>query len=505
MHSAGLLTAASNVFRLRVDPADQDARRALVEAVPELEERAAWIEALARRVSEGLSEGRYALLPSRDGWVVPTDKDADDGEAKEERTHSLTLHCLADLVTQPADALDAVWIDDRWIGRHQLAGATRITDSLEVLSSLEATNRISEDEHRGCILRLRAANVRVIPMAASEILYHLRAAPISDGKVVETQALRILRQHAAATLEEVGSLQVPSLPQLSRGEVGELEVLRAYAAAWRESIFEIWQSLNRGTGTSALARAEAQSTWIVEHLYVDPALIRGRAGPMNLGADLRLSAFAAAALLVSAIQLIRGDGGLTGEDESDAPTAYARWVYNAVLTQRVERDERFRAALVEHLRTILIDWAKSDADDDVSRATAHLLANRAFELLPAALQDLLAEDANFMATIGRAVVSSLNIGRWHLDVSKFASAAAKLLASPGTSADEPTVEIEVLSAFDAEVPPKSSCRGPDRPASPYGPMRLARRCISTTRHSASSFRPARPAAQRLQRSEIRST
>ncbi len=451
--AAGLLSDASDIFKLRVDPTDQDGRRALVDAVPDLEEQAEWIEILVRRISDGLSDGRYVLLPPMESYVESADKE--DVEAKGDRPYSLQLRCLADLVTQPADALDAVWIEDRWLGRHRLAGATRITDGLEVLSSLEAAHRITETEHRRCLLRLRAANVRIIPLEANEILYHLRVAPISNGRVVETRPLRILRQYAAATLEDAKSLQVPDLQQLSRGEVGELEVLRAYDAAWRESLLNIWRSLGHGASTSALARAEAESAWIMENLYIDAALMRSRAGPSNLGADQGLSALTAAGLLVSAIQVMPSDSWLRGENEGDIAGAYTHWIYDAALARRVEGDERFRRALVEQLRRILIDWAKHDDEDDVaSRAAAHLLANRIFELLPGALQDALAEDAEFIAAIGRAVVSSLSIGRWHVEVSTFASAAADLLAETPSDADVTAVEIEVLPGLDEEASPR---------------------------------------------------
>ncbi|HKI80138.1 MAG TPA: hypothetical protein VKA04_00690, partial [Pseudodesulfovibrio sp.] len=102
----------------------------------------------------------------------------------------------------------------------------------------------------------------------------------------------------------------------------------------------------------------------------------------------------------------------------------------------------------------LSEWTSHDDEDQIAKATALLLSNRAFELLPAELQDALAEQPGFMATIGRAVVTSIPVGQWHLDIGEFAAAAADLLEPPAEGQEPAAVRIEVLPPPEIDAPPE---------------------------------------------------
>lgn len=446
-----LLQLAAEVFRLRLDPEDQDARRTLVQNLPELQAQTDWIDDLARRVSEGLADGRYALLPPRE---TALESEESSGSAEREHPISMALRSLAEIVSQPADTLDAVWIEDRWLGRHRLAGTTRIVDALEVMSALQAAGQLTDADRYRRLLRMRAGNVRIIPLDADEILHSLRTASIAKGRVSETRSLRVLRQYAAASLEDADTLSVPDLDGLRRGDVGELDVLRAFDTAVREALLRLWRGKDGARSPADLSEVRARSAWIVENLYIDTSLMRSRVGPVRAGADAGLSALSAAGLLLSAIQLARADSTLTGEDETEVGEAFSRWVYDVVVAMRFKRDDRFRSALVEQLARILSEWASHDEDDQITKAAALLLSNRAFELLPADLQDALAEQPGFMHAIGRAVVTSIPVGQWHLDIGEFAAAAAELLNAPADGQEPAPVRIEVLPPPEIDSPPE---------------------------------------------------
>ena len=449
--SQGLLQVAADVFRLRLDPEDQDARRTLVESIPDLQAQTDWIDRLARRVSDGLADGRYALLPTQ---KTPFDSEESSDEGEKGPPASMALRSLAEIVIQPANTLDAVWIEDRWLGRHRLAGTTRIVDGLEVMSALQVAGQLTDRDRYQRLLQMRAGNIRVIPFDAVEILYYLRAAAISNGRVLETRPLRVLRQYAAAVVEDADRLSIPDLDGLRRGEVGELDVLRALDTAVRDALIELWRGEAGEPGPADRSEAMARSAWIIENLYVEPALMRSRASPVGAGADVGLSALSVAGLLLSASQLVRTDSTLTSEEETGVARAFSQWAYDFVVAKRLKRNDRFRDSLVEQLARILSERTSHAEGDQITTATALLLSNRAFELLPTELQDALADQPGFMATIGRAVVTSLPIDQWDLEIGEFAAAAAALFESSVGGREPMPVRVAVLPSPKVASPPE---------------------------------------------------
>lgn len=501
--SSGLLDAAANVLLVQVDPADQAERRAEFEAAPEAEKYVAWAENLMRRISDGLATGRYAMLPTK-----PTDN-ADEEEAqvaelrddlarqrdgvqsgdtrrgasadgestpaastaqKGGRQVPFTLRCLTEVVSSETGSLDAVWIDDRSINRHAFAGAARLVDVLEMVAALAASGRISIQRRWTIHHQLRAANVRVLPMMAEEIVYHLQAATVTDGAIVESPPLRVLRQYTAALLEDARALSVPTPQQLAAGQVGELEVLRAYSAAVRDALISLWRATRGQVGASARARVEAQSEWLKSNLYLDLGLLRahfiaahqppvptpssaldGTASEVQVaaaGPDEGLSALDATALLTNAAQLLSGGEGLDGPSD-DLASEYAQWVYNAVLAQRVSNDARFRSALLSQLRAFFMAWPNLHARPGKRRALAQLLAGWTFDALPQPMRDALSSDTVLMRRLGREVTTSLTVGRWHIASETFSTAAAELLSDPSSTRTKRELPIPALGSDPA--------------------------------------------------------
>lgn len=494
LESSGALTAASDCFRLFVDPSDQDARRAQVDLLSEVKEDVEWLNRLIRRISDGLSDGRYDLLPDRGRFSGPDgptagppaaeeDEEGDGGEQELEKKgtdaadepdvgvnqhdsegsdepRSLSLLCLRDVVSLPSDRVDAVWIADRWSNRHAFAGSTRVTDVLELVSAMEKAEHIAPERRWRIRRQLRAANVRIVPFSPDEIVHYLRQASIEEGTVVETPALRTVRQYAASVVNDADSLRMPSPQDVPAGELGELEVLRSYSVAVREALLEVWAEARDTGDAESLAEAEAKSRWIVRNLYVSTGLLRVRAHAPGVGAEDRVDAIEAASLLAFAVELIDPHGGIEASDTAAA--SYAEWIYEAVIESRANRDSEFRTVLVDHLRNYLTEWTQGTSEDSNGRVVGLTLAGRVFDALPSDVRDLLSEDAAFMEEIGRRSVSALTIGRWDVDLREFAEAGAEALRreDSGRSSDDPDPAVAVL---ESEPPATLTMRalGPD--------------------------------------------
>ncbi len=573
--AADLIDAAASVLTLRVDASDQAARRAVEESVEEVNETAVWMERLLRRVSAGLDDGRYALLPTQaaaggqgddaedaddDDENHSDDTDDDDAEENEEastrhetdghdvqanarktlneghgatlaaaesprdegcglpategeeatpeRTNevdaavtapatdteprasrprireSLALHALTDLAALPAGTVDAVWLDDRWIGRHAYIGSARLVDVLQVVAALVAKGRLTAAQRWTIHHRLRSGNVRVVPLMADDILYHLRGAPIQNGEVVETPALRVLRQYAAALVYDASMLRMPSAAQLASGEIAELDVLRAYNSAVRESIAELWGDVRGPQKRDGRADAQARSAWIVSNLYIDLGLLRAHllrtnpaaatgvttdradgSGGGETGASAStaagdetvrrtegksrktsdaesspaaqlapaISALDGAALLLIAAQLVEPHESRAHAD--DLASTYAEWVYRTLLEERMRRDPAFRAALLVQLRRLLATWPDGQARDGETQHMARIVAGWVYDAMPEALRDALEPDAELMEILGRRVEVVVTIGPWAMRVREFAVAVAGVFAHPDAGPD----------------------------------------------------------------------
>jgi hypothetical protein len=495
--TAGLLALVAETFDVRVDPSDQAAIRATLDEMGELEERATWVDGLLRRVSDGLEDGRYELLspihakhvsqpsPTHDshGQVSEAAPRANDGQdaqshpavaedaspsaapevrhaapddtaahteesnAPDDRqSFSLSIRVLEDVVGQPAGTVDAVWIDDRWFNHHEFAGTARIVDVLDVLSTLAKADRITTQRRWALHHQLRRANIRLVPLITDELLHWLRAAQITDGVVVETPQLRVLRHYVAAVFEDMRALRRPTPQRLTEGGTGELEYVKAYNTAIRESLIALWESTWHEPADAEMRLPEAQSTWLMSSLYINVGLLRAHATPSprdghsgerdgvaelanaTAATDLTMSAADAAALLTNVVQLINA-GGRTPQQNEDVARAYAGWVYATLVKDRAERDAPFRTALVAELRAFAMGLAESNSEDPQTEEIGRVAAGWTLDALPVSLHDAVSDDQRLMRRLGRAVVTTLTVGEWQFDVRQIGAGVAQLLAT----------------------------------------------------------------------------
>src|SRR5205814_2286850 len=100
---------------------------------------------------QGIVNGTYTLIPA-----IPDD-DPDEPDPPTVRCMRTLLQCQ----TQPGEVL---WFDDRWVNGYLRRDSTPIVGISEVLKALVSAGALTADEYYARLIRLRAANVRFLPL-----------------------------------------------------------------------------------------------------------------------------------------------------------------------------------------------------------------------------------------------------------------------------------------------------------------------------------------------------
>jgi hypothetical protein len=202
-----------------------------------------------------------------------------------------------------------------------LQGTALIVGVNEILKWLVGAGVLAAADYHDGLLRLRAADVRFLPLEADEILHHLRQAAVEDGAVVETRALVILRRSAARSVLQARDLQCPPLPDGAPNPQGEVAYVVGYVRAVGEAIAEAWRNTPE-------AIAQARAEWLLDNLFVDDLAMR-RAMTIARGQE-----DARYVVAVSLAGLIGCGIGLPTRQPEAGPTSrrrYLGWLDRAVL------------------------------------------------------------------------------------------------------------------------------------------------------------------------------
>jgi hypothetical protein len=194
----GLLRAACKFFRVRVEEQELDNARATLRYQEYTREQMDWLNGLVYRLRDGVDNGTYEIIPA------PLHK---DGDPEVVDPAQLDFRCLETLFFFEAEESDVAWADDRMVNSYPARGSVPIIGIIEVLQALVGAGSMRPGEYYDKLERLRAANVRFVPVQQDEIFYHLRRAKVKDTGVVESRPLRTLRRYVAACLTRSDDLQ----------------------------------------------------------------------------------------------------------------------------------------------------------------------------------------------------------------------------------------------------------------------------------------------------------
>jgi hypothetical protein len=262
-----------------------------------------------------------------------------------------------DLLLFEPQQWDVICVDDRALTKHAIRQENQTVVPMicvnELLSALLYNGEIDEQEYYNLLLELRQGNFRYIPIGEDEILYHLNLATIVNGRVIETEALRMLRQYHASCLLDKDFLRITDgpfseVPFIIRGTEG---IANAIANIWKDE---------KSSNEVHTARAD----WILNNLYTGKMgcshLRNKTVAVVSVVNDVNLLAFDICDLIMRGLIL---DDNLASLGDIYKSNQYFEWLTERILTTRYissleilkaiaeELGKRFKIAQTQNYRT----------------------------------------------------------------------------------------------------------------------------------------------------------
>jgi hypothetical protein len=364
-------------------------------------------------VRDGLDRGVYEGidLPDDASRVEFERQDANDPD-------SLTLTTL--LYFSPQEG-DVIWVDDRWVNSHAHRDGVPIIAVSEVLRALLQRCPLQESEYFAALLKLRAANIRYIPLEVEEILYHLQQAQVTEGAVVETTELSILRRYIASCLLDETRLQRPPMPQGSPNPEGEIAFILGTMRATAEAMIACWSN-EKGYGDHGRPYAD----WILENLYTGVFGVRHlRSDPDPDSDGLELIGQDIGSILARSFAL---QSDLHTKNENISPRRrFFQWLESRVIARRFKADPEAVVAVADALKKVIEDLATRQYDDPNYDVANRFLLQRYFLELPESIQEALELDPEVMARLGLTTFESVMVGSLCFERTEFLEAVFRIL------------------------------------------------------------------------------
>ena len=301
---------------------------------PILDETVQWLDSLIDSISRGIDSGLFAPVP------LFSEERCSDNDVS-------STACLLDVAaacgkTQDDNFLNAIWCDDRSMQRATIKREYLVLGTFEILKGLLAAHAIDKEQYYAHLLQLRAGRVLFLPIDPDEILYHLDKSRVTDGKIVETRELAVLRRYAATCLCQEEVLIRPAETLRSVLDRGEIDIVLKSGQVPGQAIAWIWNVTPYDHATCV-----ARSEWVLTNLYVSSMGALTASGfRRNVHDSDHFEQLDVLSFLINALWVSeRANNGHKPRRD------YLQWVYERLLRKR------FRAypALLDKVVSSLVD------------------------------------------------------------------------------------------------------------------------------------------------------
>ncbi|MGD9630668.1 MAG: hypothetical protein AB7V18_15630 [Pyrinomonadaceae bacterium] len=365
----GILDEVCDSFDVRFDARSWNRAQADISRFSELEVQDKDLDALQSRLADGISSGRYELLPH-------SEQKTDDGRL------GIDIAAVENLLTFPIKSGDLIVLDDRYLNRHssRIDGETLvpIVTIPDVLMALRQRGRIEPSVYYRKLIELRQINYRYLPLTEEEILFHLEAGRIKDGVLTETKELRTLRQYQASCFLDGEFLQVAAAPQHSESAF-IMQSIEAVLAA----ITELWRNEDL-----PVEIATARSNWLIENLYT------GHSGAVTLrSADkVPVDDDLTRILLASDIHALLVRGVFISDleplnSERLRRKAYFAWVEDRILRQNAANLESALSEVAKMFESQILNVKGAEFPNETYAKFSGVMLGRLFLDLPEAIRE----------------------------------------------------------------------------------------------------------------------
>ena len=390
----GLLTEAASTFDVRIGQDYLDYSAGECAAVANQLALADRLRALRTRTLERLTSGHWRLLPFRDL--------SDRWPKRQDNPISPVEQSLFELLALPADQPAALWIDDRLISRHPHAEGHPIIGITDVLAALRETGVVADTQYFDSLSKLRQARVHFIPIAAEEVLHHLRTAPMNPHGVVETPALAALRRSVADALllEEFWALPPPSLPEKDARAFGESRLPLGLSHLFEKVLLAIWRLPEIDAGLR-----HAWATWADDALRIRrferiPIIDNDDSGFIE-----RVSI---ASCFVSMLSLLR-EGK---PDDFELCRDLANWIDANIVGPAAVKYPDINRDIAGHIAS----WCTRSL---LSEETAKTLCRRLLYILPEGIREVIHEHSTLTESLGLQFTVTIDISDSQVNCDQF--------------------------------------------------------------------------------------
>lgn len=402
---AGLMDEAVSRFDVYVDADSLQHSRDEVTRDDARADLLTWLSRLRTRLSAGIADGRYVLLP-----VTLDPESGDPGEAGV-RSHPLSRNLLELMQVGEGARL---WIDDRFASNFTHFGGAKLLGTLEVLAALRVAGTLGDDAYFAKLIQLRAAGALYISITAEEVVRHLVQASIVDGVVVETPGLQVLRRYVGLSLRYQDRLRVRPGEGPLAGRPSEAQFAIDLRNLLKACVADRWNA------NVPIETARAQSDWVWESLRSEhfPQMPEGSNAVEGLFAALNY------AELISSALLIQPAGGDTAAERR---AAYLGWIDEVAAHGRLQSDPELAVEVGRYARDFLrADNIEDELFAEEDRAAYRALARQIVGLSPPKIQEVLAED-DFLRDVGLPPAGVISLQDWQFAAAEFWQAAAEAL------------------------------------------------------------------------------
>ena len=415
--NAQVLETICQSFSVFVDSIAINVAKNEVLASDRRNELSSWIKQLIEHIRTGLETGTYELIEISDELRAKAKEDR--AQVTQKNQDDLTVTSFIDLFLFAPKQNDALWIDDRFTMKYPHRDGAPIIGINEVLLGLRSRNELTDDEYFQTLLKLRASNVRYIPIEVDEILYHLRQTDTLNGGLVETKELTTLRRYLAACFLDNDALQRPRT--LPTGEwIGELVFILNAQRTVTDAIFETWNDPEVPSEVAA-----ARSDWLLHRLYTGGFGIRELLpDPESRGDGLDLVGIDLGGAYMKGLGM--RESRRTGV-ELTCRQQYFDWLNKRLTTVRFRADPGAVAAVAKTISGVISGAVSQRYEDPKYDFVSRLVAQGFFLDLPDMIKDELKLDPEVLARLSVTTISSAMVGDHNFEPDQFWDALAKAI------------------------------------------------------------------------------
>lgn len=404
---AGVLAFLSNLYRLEISQTEWDTHYSLDIVHAERDRQTEiWLTTLLNRLTTGLAQHRYRLLP-----------EAPPRRGRNDLVDSPRHGVLSDVLNFQGTPQDLVWVDDRFLTGYPTVNASPLVGILDMLRLLKVN--MGDGPYFRSLLKLRESQFRHLPLAADEILYWLKKAPVKQQLVQETHELDCLRQYWAALWLDRERLRLGN----GEDEKPEIHLLSQASNSINKVLEKLWSD-KRGS-----SKRQARSVWLLNNLHTSFASLDHllpdlgpEARRLRLSLDLN-------GLLMAGLYLPTSNSNNTSR-VNNPRRQFVEWLNSFYLAPRLLADPDCAVQVANHISrymNMLLDNAVNDALEQLRIFQISL--HRFLQALPEVIRKELHADKALMDRLGLRVMEVISIDndRHHFTRNEFWRVAAMVI------------------------------------------------------------------------------